>query len=365
MTLLDESSTVSQSDRDALREAVASFAAARSPEASVRAAIATDLGYDAALWTQLAEQLGLPGLLVEESYGGSGSSFEEVAIVLEELGRALVPSPLLSVYLATAALAGSEAGPAYLPELASGTLLAALALPQPGGGERPLPEVTAVAPGVLAGSAGLVIDGHLEGLLIVAARDADDLALYLVAPDAPGVTRTPLPGTDLTRRCARIDFDLVPATRIGGREAIDQLYLLAAVGLACEQAGGAAAVLTSSVAYAQVRSQFGRAIGSFQSIKHHCAEMLQAVESGRATATRAAKAIADEDPEAVILGAIAKAWCSEAYARGAATNLHIHGGIGYTWEHSAHLHLRRAMSDQLLFGDAHHHRLVLSELLGL
>ena len=353
-------------ERQALRTAVAGVLADHCSEAAVRAAMATPEGYDPKLWAHLA-QLGVQGLAVDVTHGGAGSSFEEVAIVLEEMGRALYPGPFLATTLAVMALNACDDDAVrdrYLPLLATGDLIATVAVEQPTRGASPAPQVRVTA-GTLKGFVPHVLDGHLAKLLLVAARDEQGVGLYAVEPGAAGVSAALLTTTDQTRRLARVTFDGAPAQRIGGARLVAYVLSVGAAAVAAEQAGGAEAVLTSAVAYAKVRTQFGRAIGSFQAIKHHCSDLFLGSESAKAAARRAAQEVAADGPELAELAAVAKAFCSDAYSAGAATSLQIHGGIGFTWEHSAHLHLKRAKTDELLFGDARHHRARLADALGV
>ena len=353
-------------ERQALREAVAALMADRCTEADVRRAMATAEGHDSQVWAQLA-QLGLQGLTIPVEYGGAGSSFEELEVVLEELGRALYPGPFLATTLATAALLAAEdevVATRHLPAIAAGELLATVAVEQPAHGQLPAPQVT-FASGHLSGVVPYVLDGHVAQLLLVAAHDDAGLALYAVEPGAAGVTTELLSTTDQTRRLAKVTFARTPAQRIGGADLVERVLSVGAAALAAEQVGGAEAAMASAVAYARVRTQFGRAIGSFQSIKHLCADMFLAVESGKAAARRAAREVATDGPELAVLASIAKTWCSDTYVSAASTSLQIHGGIGFTWEHSAHLHLKRAKTDELLFGDARHHRARLADVFGV
>ena len=357
---------VSATERQALREAVRDLLADRCAEADVRSAMATPEGYDAQLWSQLAG-LGLQGLAIPEQYGGSGSSFEEVGVVLEEMGRFLYPGPYLAAMLATAALLAGDNEQlrvTYLPAVAAGELLATVAVEQPAHGQTAAPQVVAAA-GQLTGVVPYVLDGHLATLVLVAARSDDGVGLYAVEPGAEGVAVQLLDTTDQTRRLAQLTFTATPAQRVGGSELLERVLSTGAAALASEQVGGAEAALTSAVSYARVRTQFGRPIGSFQAIKHICAEIFLAVESAKAAARRAAQEVAADGDEIAVLTSIAKAWCSDTYVSAAAGSLQIHGGVGFTWEHSAHLHLKRAKTDELLFGDARHHRARLADVFGV
>jgi alkylation response protein AidB-like acyl-CoA dehydrogenase len=214
-----------------------------------------------------------------------------------------------------------------------------------------------------------VIDGHIANLIIVAARTDAGVTLFAVQGDASGLTRTALPTMDQTRKQARLEFADVPAVLIGadgGAEAgLSKTLDLAAVALAAEQVGGAQHVLDASVEYAKTRIQFGRPIGSFQAIKHKCADMLLEVESAKSAAYYAAWAAAEDSDELPVVASLAKSYCSEAYFHSAAENIQIHGGIGFTWEHPAHLYFKRAKSSELLLGDPSYHRELLAQRIGI
>jgi alkylation response protein AidB-like acyl-CoA dehydrogenase len=347
-----------------LRTTVRDFLAAKSGPAQVRVAMQSEHGYDEALWRQAAEQLSLPALALPAEYDGDGYSFIELAVVLEELGRALVPSPFLaSVVLAAGALLAADEDAAlqnYLPGIASGKVTATLAVAERDGSWDPQRWQTS---GVLdrgswqlTGTKWFVLDGSSADLLLVVARTESGPSLFAVNPAATGLARSALPTLDLTRPMARIDFDDTPAELIGvaGRAGtvLDRVLDLASAALAAEQVGGARACLEASASYARERVQFGRPIGSFQAVKHKCADMMVRVELAAAAAEEAAQAIAGVEgtAEASLAAAVAHAVCSEAFLFTAMENIQVHGGIGFTWEHQAHLYFRRAKSSQLLLG---------------
>jgi len=214
-----------------------------------------------------------------------------------------------------------------------------------------------------------VIDGAVADLIIVAARTNAGVSLFSVAGDASGLIRTALSTMDQTRRQARLDFDNTPATLIGtdgaGWDVLSTVLDLAAVSLAAEQVGGAQFVLEMAVQYAKDRVQFGRPIGSFQAIKHKCADMLLEVESAKSAAYYGLWCAAEMNDELPSVASLAKAYCSEAYFHATAENIQIHGGIGFTWEHPAHLYFKRAKSSELLFGDPTYHREQLAQRIGI
>ena len=214
-----------------------------------------------------------------------------------------------------------------------------------------------------------VLDGHIADLILVVARTDAGVSLFAVDGDAAGLTRTPLSTMDQTRKQARLEFENTPARLIEsegiGWDFMARVLDLVAVGLAAEQVGGAQKVLEMAVEYAKVRVQFGRPIGSFQAIKHKCADMLLEVESAKSAAYYGMWCAAEMDDELPSVASLAKAYCSEAYFHAAAENIQIHGGIGFTWEHPAHLYFKRAKSSELLFGDPTYHRELLAQRIGI
>ena len=364
-------------EQEELRRIVRTFLEDKSSEAAVREQMDTTDGFDPAVWTQMAEQLGLQGLAIPEEYGGSGFTFVELIVVLEEMGRALLCAPYFSsAVLAAQTLlhAGDDAAKAeHLPGIASGETRATLALTEPNGrwdAEGVTATATKSGDGwTIDGTKSYVLDGHTADLLIVAARTDAGVSLFAVPADASGVERIPLSTMDQTRKQAKIEFSSTPATLIGtdgeGWPVLEQVLDLAAVALAAEQVGGAQRTLDMSVDYAKERIQFGRPIGSFQAIKHKCADMLLEVESAKSAAYYAGWCAAELNDELPSVASLAKAYVSEAYFHCAAENIQIHGGIGFTWEHPAHLYFKRAKSSELLFGDPSYHREQLAQRIGL
>ncbi|HEY3942179.1 MAG TPA: acyl-CoA dehydrogenase family protein [Acidimicrobiales bacterium] len=364
-------------EQEELRRAVRRFLAEKSPEAEVRRLMETDTGYDPAVWRQMADQLGLQSLIVPEEYGGSGFSYVELGIVLEEMGAALLCAPYFaSVALATNAVltSGDDSAKKYLlPGLASGETIGTLAFTEDNGRW----DAEGIELGAAEGAEGWTLDGHksyvidgaIADLVVVVGRTAKGLSLFGVKGDAPGLTKTALGTMDQTRKQARLEFSGTPAWLIGAegqaepglRKTLD----LAAVALAAEQVGGAQHVLDMSVEYAKTRIQFGRPIGSFQAIKHKCADMLLEVESAKSAAYYAASVAAEDTDELPVVASLAKSYCSEAYFHTAAENIQIHGGIGFTWEHPAHLYFKRAKSSELLLGDPAYHRELLGQRIGI
>ena len=364
-------------EQEELRRAVRRFLADKSPEAEVRRLMATTDGYDPAVWRQMADQLGLQSLTIPEEYGGAGFGYVELAVVLEEMGAALLCAPYFSsVVLGANALLTSgdeEAKRRWLPGIAAGETIATLALTEDTGrwdpGAVTLRAQRSGEGWVLDGHKSFVIDGHVADLVLVVAQADDGVSLLAVEAEAPGLSRTPLPTMDQTRKQARLEMHETPAVLVGeagqATRPLAKTLDLAAVALANEQVGGAQHCLDSSVEYAKTRIQFGRPIGSFQAIKHKCADMLLEVESARSAAYYGAWAAAEDSDELPVVASLAKSYCSEAYFHAAAENIQIHGGIGFTWEHDAHLYFKRAKSSELLFGDPAYHRELLAQRIGI
>jgi alkylation response protein AidB-like acyl-CoA dehydrogenase len=347
-----------------LRDALRRFFADRSPGAEVRRLMETAEGYDPKVWRQMAGQLGLQGLAIAEEHGGAGFGVRELAVVFEEMGRAVVCAPFLAAITAAAALEAGEGGHDLLPGIADGSVIATLAVAEDGGSWDPGAVRAVFEGGALRGTKNYVLDGHIADLVLVAARGEDGVGVYAVE-DAARLVRQALPTLDQTRKLARIELDGVPARRVGGPEALARALDVAAVALAAEQLGGAQRTLDMTVEYAKVRHQFGRPIGSFQAIKHRCADMFVLVESARSAVLNAAAA-ADESPEELPrAAALAKAYCSDAFFHTAGEAIQLHGGIGFTWEHPAHLYLKRAKSSAIGFGTAERHRAALARLVDL
>ncbi len=360
-------------EQEQLRQFVRQFMEDKSSEAAVRELMETESGYDEKVWKQMAEQMGLPSLIIPEEFGGQGFTFVELGVVMEEMGRALLCAPFFSGVLASLAIleSGDDAAKAaHLPGIASGETIATLAYTEENGKwDASAVTATADASGKITGTKSFVIDGATAGLLIVAAKSAAGISLYAVDGNGPGVTRTALSTMDQTRKQAKIELDGAQGTLIGtdgaGWDTLEKVLDLAAIALAAEQVGGAQFVLEMAVQYAKDRVQFGRPIGSFQAIKHKCADMLLEVESAKSAAYYGLWCAAERNDELPSVASLAKAYCSEAYFHAAAENIQIHGGIGFTWEHPAHLYFKRAKSSELMFGDPAYHREQLAQRIGL
>jgi alkylation response protein AidB-like acyl-CoA dehydrogenase len=376
-------------EQEELRASVRRFLADRVPIKAVRELMDGAEGGDPAVWDVAARQLGLQGIAIPEEYSGSGFTFAEQSIVLEELGAALYGGPYLAsaVLAANALLASGDesAKKTYLPPIASGALVATLAFTEEDGSWEPgATRLTATSASTQAdaldsgqaedgwrldGRKSFVLDGHTAGLILVVGRTEAGLSLFAVPGDAAGLTRTLLPTLDQTRKLARLDFEAVAATLVGteggGEAVLSRVLDIAAIAQAAEQLGGAQRALDMAVEYAKVRHQFGRPIGSFQAIKHRCADLLLEVESLRSAVGYAAAAVAEGSAEIPVVAALVKAYASDVYFHVAAENIQIHGGIGFTWEHDAHLYFKRAKASELFLGDATLHRERLATRIGL
>jgi len=364
-------------DQQELRGTVRRFLEHSSAEADVRRLMATELGYDRAVWDRMATELGLHGLAIPEEYGGAGFSFTELGVVLEEMGRALLCAPFFaSVVLAAEllkAIDDEQARKDYLPGIALGDTIATVALTEDDGGWAPSSvTVRAVRDGGtwrLTGTKTYVPDGLSAGLILVVARTADGIGVFAVEGSADGLTRQALPTMDQTRKQASLRFDATQARLLGdpadGWAAVGRMLQVAAIGLAVEQAGGAQRALEMAVEYAKLREQFGRPIGSFQAIKHKCASMMVTVESMKSAAYYGLWAVSSGGDELPLVASVAKAFCSDGYTMVTAENIQIHGGIGFTWEHPAHLYLKRARSSRVLLGGPDFHRDIVARLAGI
>ncbi|NEE14976.1 acyl-CoA dehydrogenase [Streptomyces sp. SID7499] len=385
-------------EQDEIRRTLRELLGKRCRPEELRAAVDTPAGHDPALWTTLAEQLGLPGLALPETYGGVGCTATELALACEETGRTLAPTPLLATTVLTAPLLlalGTDAQRAeLLPRIASGALTAALAVPGPalatalaltghdrhgawaGGGRAGGVQARRTEDGwQLYGQVDQVLDGHSARLLLVAAHTGgfarSRALLFLVRGDATGLTRARQTALDATRPQGRIQLRYSPAELLGD-ETVDTLPALARLGdtaaacLAAEAVGAAGRVLERTVEYVGQREQFGRPVGSFQAVKHRLADAYVQVQAARSAAYYAAWAAAAETTDGATVtatasataheetaGALALAQALEALRRAAAEGIQLHGGIGFTWEHEAHLYFKRAAGDELLFGPVH------------
>ena len=372
-------------DQAELRRAARRFLEVASSEERVRTAMETEQGYDSATWEQLSEELAWTALTIPEEYGGLGMSYLDLHPLMEEMGRALLCSPFFSTICLGAnalLLGGSDTQKErHLPGIAAGETTVTLAYTERNNQvDAENVEATYSHSGsgyTLCGKKSYVLDGHTADLLIVAARSeqskgAEGVSLFLVPSDAEGVRRAWLPTMDQTRRLAAIELgdvavstDALLGEEGRGWELCQRTLDLARIALAAEQVGAAEMCLEMSVDYAKVRKQFGRPIGSFQAIKHKCADMLMMIESARSAAFYASALAAQGDSDLEEAASSAKAFCSDTFFHCAAENIQIHGGIGFTWEHPAHMYFKRAKATEVLFGDPSSHRERVARRMGL
>jgi alkylation response protein AidB-like acyl-CoA dehydrogenase len=372
-------------EQEELRSAARAFLADHSSGEQVRLAMQSELGWDLDVWKRIATELGWPAVAIPEEYGGLGLGNIELVALMEVMGEFLLCAPFFSSICLTAnaiRLGGSEDQKnEFLPALAEGRTLGALAWVEPRGnwGADGIEAVARATAGgfALSGTKRFVLDGHGADLLVVAARregsrGEEGVSLFAVPADTDGLSCAALPGMDQTRRLAQVVFEdvEVPASALmgdegGGWRALRATLDLAAVALAAEQVGGAQRCLDLSVEYAVERQQFGRPIGSFQAIKHKCADMMVAVESARSGAYYAG-CVADEDESKLsLVASLAKAACSDAFFRCAADAIQIHGGVGFTWEYDVHLYFKRARSTEVFLDDPAYHRERVAKGIGL
>ena len=364
-------------EQEQLRSELRRFLGENSSSDTVRRLMDSDKGFDPLLWRRMADELGLQGLAIAEEYGGQGFGPVELAVVVEELGRSLLVAPYFSTVVQAGqalTVAGDDPAKArWLPAIAAGNLLATVAVAEEDGSWQLADVLTRAEPTgegwSLTGTKMFVVDGLTAELLLVVARDQDGLGLFAVEAGAAGLTRSALQALDPTRRLARLELSDVPAVRVSppcdATPSLQHALDLTVVALAAEQVGGAQRCLEMATEYAKVRVQFGRPIGSFQAIKHKCADMLLDVESARSAAYYAASIAVDGGAELSMAACVAKSYCSQAFTLVAKENIQIHGGIGFTWEHDAHLYLRRAKASELLFGSPASHRAQLADLVGI
>ena len=347
---------------DDLRATVREALADRCDPAAVAALYDGDRSVVPSVWTLVASDLGLAGLLVPEERGGAGASAREAAVVLEELGRAAAPVPYLtSAVVATTALLA--AGSDLVSSLASGERVAALAVPLSTGPDDPIPTVS--ADGRLTGTVTSVAGALEADVLLVPATGDGGTALYAVPADRARVA--PVVSLDMTRQLADVSFADVPGDLVvaDGEAAIRHGLRAGAALLASEQLGLARACLDDTVGYLKTRRQFGRPVGGFQALKHRLADLATQVDSGNAAARHAAAVLASDDPDLPVAAAVAQAFCSDLAVLAAEEAIQLHGGIGMTWEHPAHLLLKRAKADQIALGSPGAHRARLAELVDL
>jgi alkylation response protein AidB-like acyl-CoA dehydrogenase len=368
-----------------LRAAARRFLGVHAASTKVREAMATERGWDAAAWSQMASELGWSILAIPEEYGGVGAGAEELATLFEEMGRLCACAPLFStVCLGVGAILehGDETQRAsFLAPIVESAATMTLAITERSAAWEPS-DVQATATRadggwLLRGTKRYVVDGHTADYLVVVAREEgstgeDGIGLFVVPGGARGLERRAVGTMDMTRKLAEValrDVRVAAGARLARSDwrGIERVLHRACIALAAEQVGGAARCLEMAVDYAKVRTQFQRPIGSFQAIKHRCADMLVDLESARSASLHAARVASSgaTDDELAIAARMAKAFCSDAFLRVAGETIQIHGGIGFTWDHDAHLFFKRAKSSSQLLGTPAHHRDELARRAGL
>jgi alkylation response protein AidB-like acyl-CoA dehydrogenase len=346
-------------EQHALREAVRRFARTHYDEASCRQAMESELGHNPAAWRRLGTELGLLGLGVPDADGGTGGSIVDAAIAVEELGAALATGPFFgTTYLGIPLLAACPAGPErneLLAALCAGDVTATTL-------SAPSTSVTVSESDAgwrLDGDLGPVVDAPAVDVLLLTAVTPGGTGLFSVSLDQGGVDVERLVSFDHTRRLAAVRLSgaeaVLLAEEVAAEEALEAAAETGRVLLAAEQLGAAQHLLSLSLEHARTRIQFGRPIGSFQAVKHRLADMLVLVEHGRSACYHAAWALARGD-DARLAASIAQAACSAMFSKVAADTIQVHGGVGFTWEHQAHLYFKRAAADAALLGSAEWHR---------
>ncbi len=367
-------------EQEMLRQSARQFLQSECAMTYVRKMMDDDTGYSEDQWKKMAG-LGWTGLILPEQHGGAGLNMVDLIVVLEEMGRVVMPGPYFATVILgglAVDLGGSDAQkPKYLPGIAAGTLKATLAQVEESGRWDAegitMPAKKAGAGYTLSGTKLFVHDAHNADLLIVPARTrgkgTNGITMFLVDAKQPGVKIALLKTMDQTRKLCEVTFDKVKVGKdaiLGeadkGWPLLDRLIDRAKVAMCAEMCGGAQRVLEMSVEYAKVREQFGKPIGSFQAIQHKCANMMVQTESAKSATYYAAWAVANNVPEAHLAACMAKAYCSDAYRFVSGEGIQIHGGIGFTWEHDMHLYFKRAKGSEVTFGDATWNRELVAQL---
>jgi alkylation response protein AidB-like acyl-CoA dehydrogenase len=334
-------------EEEQLRDSVRRFVADRSPLAKLRELMASGQPYDADVWKQMSAQLGLAGLIVPAEHGGVEAGYSALSVVMTELGAMLVSSPLLAVTLAAGTLRklGDETAQAgLLPGIASGDLIVTLAAAAPG--------AVHASGGALTGEVAPVLNAGQAQVLLVPAVSDGRTVLYAVNADAAGLDVRPLTGIDPSRATGLVRLDSTPGQPLTGdaAAALDFAAALANLALASEQLGGMGACLAMTAGYAKIRVAFGQPIGAFQGVKHRLANVRTAWELAYAALRDAARAGDEREPEFAAAAAVARVMVSAQYLEAATATVQLHGGIGFTWEHDAHLYYKNAISQHALFG---------------
>ncbi|MGA8144218.1 MAG: acyl-CoA dehydrogenase family protein [Candidatus Acidiferrales bacterium] len=341
--------------QEMLKDNARKFFAGECPMEEVRRLMETDTAYDPALWSKMAEQ-GYTGIIFPEEFGGVGLGKVELALLMEEAGRALLPGPLFSTVALAGAVIDSIASPElkkkYLAPICSGDARSTVAFLESSASWDPAEIQIAAAGGSLTGEKLFVPDAAVADFIVVVARNG----VFIVVPNAPGLRIAPMSGMDLTRKLYRMEFQHTPAEKIGDSSALAKAFDVATTALVSEMVGGMQRTLDITVEYAKMRKQFGKPIGMFQAVQHQCADMYLETESSRSAAYYAAWALEENAPDAPVAVSIAKMYASDASRTVGNRGIQVHGGMGFTWENDVHLYYRRAKYSETAFGDATYHR---------
>jgi alkylation response protein AidB-like acyl-CoA dehydrogenase len=372
-------------EQELLRATARKFLESECTSEFVRARMAEPAGVTDAFWAKLAEQ-GWLGLIYPEAYGGAGLGFVDLTVLMEEMGRAVMPGPFFSTVLLgglTILEAGSDTQKKeWLNKIGEGSAKATLAFTEPNA-RWDAAAVTATASEAggkftLNGTKLFVLDAHTADVIVVVARTREGkrpeegLSLFLVPKGAKGLEVTLLPTMDQTRKLCEVTLkdvsvgaDALVGPKDGAWAPLSRVLDRATVALCAESCGGAQRVLDMTTDYAKIRIAFGKPIGSYQGVKHKAADMLVDVENAKSLTYYAAWAVDENVPEAPLAASMAKAYVSDAYRKTAGAGIQLHGGIGFTWEHDLHLYFKRAKSSEFTFGDASYHRERVAQLINL
>jgi alkylation response protein AidB-like acyl-CoA dehydrogenase len=341
--------------QELLRDSARKFFVGECPIAEVRRLMETETAYDAALWAKLAEQ-GYTGIIFPEEFGGAGLGKVELALLLEEAGRALLPGPLFSTVALAGAVLDACASPEqkrrYLAPICRGAARSTVAFLEASASWNPVDLQLGAASGRLTGEKLFVPDAGVADFIVVAARNG----VFVVDTKSPGVNIKPMSGMDLTRKLYAVTFQNAPGEKLGNEAGLAKALDIATAALVAEMVGGMQRALDLSVEYAKTRKQFGKPIGMFQAVQHQCADMYLETESSRSAAYYAAWALQENAPDAAVAVSIAKMYASDASRTVGNRGIQVHGGMGFTWENDLHLYYRRAKASETMLGDATFHR---------
>jgi len=341
--------------QEILKDSARKFFAGECPIEEVRRLMETDTGYDAGLWTKLAKQ-GYTGITFSEEYGGVGLGKVELILLMEEAGRALLPGPFFSTVvqagLVIDAVSGAEHKKKFLAPICAGDARSTVAVLEASASWDLEDVKLAAVNGRLSGDKLFVTDAAVANFIVVVARNG----VFVVEAKAAGMRITPMSGMDLTRKLYALHFDNTPAEKIGETNGLAKAFDIAMTALVAEMVGGMQRTLDMTVEYAKMRKQFGKPIGMFQAVQHHCADMYVETESSRSSAYYAAWTLEENAPDAEAAVSIAKMYASDAARAVGNRGIQVHGGMGFTWENDVHLYYRRAKASETAFGDATFHR---------